>query len=56
MALCVEPGEMMSAIHDHDRDFLMFLRKELAEGVKVHDVYSIGEMIKSDHIPKGVFL
>ncbi len=37
------------------RGFLMVLRKEMEEGVKVHDVYAIGEMIKSDHVPQGVF-
>ncbi len=38
------------------RYFLMALRKEAGDGVKVHDVYAIGETIKSDHVPKGVFL
>lgn len=37
------------------REFLIALRKEITEGVKVHDVYTIGETIKSDHAPQGVF-
>ncbi len=38
------------------RDFLMALRKEIAEGIRIHDVYAIGEMIKTDHIPAGLFI
>ncbi len=37
------------------RDFLMTLRKEFVEGMKVHDIYAIGEMIKTDHVPLGIF-
>lgn len=34
----------------------MVMRRELGEHMKIHDVYAIGEMIKTDHIPEGVFL
>ena len=34
----------------------MILGRELSEGVKIHDVYPIGEMIKSDYLHQGVFL
>ncbi len=37
------------------RAFLMQLREEVGTSIKIHDIYAIGEMIKSDHVPKGVF-
>ena len=42
--------------HGELRAFLMKLREEVGVVIKIHDIYAIGEMIKSDYAPRGIFL